>query len=390
MVAKTSKKPATNKKTITKVPPLRSSRLSQEDVPSYHLSAALAVGTAIIEQYGGKTVSPLDVAVALNLSPQSSGFRMLCGAAIAYGITAGGYNAKEISVTDLGKRILTPLEEGGDLLGRKEALMRPRIFREFLNKYDRSPLPRTDIAVNVLKSMGVPADRAEAVLKLVTDSADEVGFLRIVKDKKYVDLSSQDSDFVAPASLENETDASALSTGSVQPRPSEIALPAPAAPELKDHNIDLKRRRVFITHGKNTAFIDPIKKLLGFGELIPVVSVENQSVSQPVPDKVMNDMRTCGAAIIHVDGELLLAEKDQKAQVVINSNVLIEIGAAMALYGYRFILLVRDGIVLPSNLQGLYQVRYVGETLDGNATIRLMEAINNIKNNKSPAIQEAA
>ena len=31
-------------------------------------------------------------------------------------------------------------------------------------------------------------------------------------------------------------------------------------------------RRVFITHGKDKAFIDPIKKLLGFGELTPVVS----------------------------------------------------------------------------------------------------------------------
>lgn len=64
---------------------------------------------------------------------------------------------------------------------------------------------------------------------------------------------------------------------------------------------------------------------------------------------------------------------------MLNSNVLIEIGAAMALYGRRFILLVKEGITLPSNLQGLYQVRYVGETLDGDATIRLLKAINELK-----------
>jgi predicted nucleotide-binding protein len=64
--------------------------------------------------------------------------------------------------------------------------------------------------------------------------------------------------------------------------------------------------------------------------------------------------------------------------------VLIEIGAAMALYGRRFILLVLDGVTLPSNLQGLYEVRYVGEALDGEATIRLLEAINDIKNNPLP------
>jgi predicted nucleotide-binding protein len=48
--------------------------------------------------------------------------------------------------------------------------------------------------------------------------------------------------------------------------------------------------------------------------------------------------------------------------IAINPNVLMEIGAAMALYERRFILLVRQGVKLPSNLQGLYEVRYSGDT----------------------------
>jgi len=47
--------------------------------------------------------------------------------------------------------------------------------------------------------------------------------------------------------------------------------------------------------------------------------------------------------------------------------------------------LVRRGVDLPSNLQGLYEVRYDGDALDGNATIKLLEAINDIKNNPLPA-----
>ncbi len=148
---------------------------------------------------------------------------------------------------------------------------------------------------------------------------------------------------------------------------------------------DAKLRRVFITHGKNTAFIEPIKELLGFGELIPVVSIQKESVAQPLPDKVMNDMRGCGAAIIHVDGEMKLLDSDAKEHTVINPNVLIEIGAAMALYGRRFILLVREGVKLPSNLQGLYEVRYQGDSLDGAVTIRLLKAINEMKPVSLPA-----
>jgi hypothetical protein len=46
---------------------------------------------------------------------------------------------------------------------------------------------------------------------------------------------------------------------------------------------------------------------------------------------------------------------------------------------------VRDGVKLPSNLQGLYEVRYTGATLDANATIKLLEAIRDIKNYAFPS-----
>ena len=124
---------------------------------------------------------------------------------------------------------------------------------------------------------------------------------------------------------------------------------------------------------------DPIKRLLEFGELEPVVSVERSTVSKPVPEKVMDDMRIAGAAIIHVDAERILKDEDGNEHLIINPNVLIEIGAAMAFYGRRFILLVRQGVDLPSNLQGLFEVQYKDDTLDADATIRLLEAIREMK-----------
>ena len=57
----------------------------------------------------------------------------------------------------------------------------------------------------------------------------------------------------------------------------------------------------------------------------------------------------------------ILKDDDDNEHVIINPNVLIEIGAAMAFYGRRFVLLVRDGVRLPSNLQGLFEVRYKGD-----------------------------
>jgi predicted nucleotide-binding protein len=104
----------------------------------------------------------------------------------------------------------------------------------------------------------------------------------------------------------------------------------------------------------------------------------------------MDDMRRAGAAIIHVDADRTIIDKDGAEHVLLNPNVLIEIGAAMAFYGRRFILLVRDGVKLPSNLQGLYEVRYSGVTLDATSTIKLLEAIKDIKNYQIPTAAEAA
>jgi predicted nucleotide-binding protein len=309
----------------------------------------------------------------MDMSPGSSTFRMLCGASIAYGLTEGGYNAESISITQLGLRIVAPEKENDDELAKKEAALLPKTIKDFLGKYQNATLPVEKIANNVLVSLGVPSEKTDKVYKLILENAQEVGFLKTIKGKQYVDLTTSS---LGNAPLTNNEDIREKSLLAVN---EESTPDAPNEQKFANNN-----RRVFITHGSNKQFIEPIKKLLGFGELDPVVSTEQQTVSQPIPDKVISDMRSCGAAIIHVDSEERLISTDDKEHVVLNPNVLIEIGAAMALYDRRFILLVKNGISLPSNLQGLYEVRYTGENLDGEATIRLLGAINDIKNHKLP------
>jgi len=46
----------------------------------------------------------------------------------------------------------------------------------------------------------------------------------------------------------------------------------------------------------------------------------------------------------------------------------------MALYKRNFILVVEEGLTLPSNLQGLYECRYTGDELSSAATMKLLKA----------------
>lgn len=62
-----------------------------------------------------------------------------------------------------------------------------------------------------------------------------------------------------------------------------------------------------------------------YGELEPVISVERTSVSKPVPEKVLDDMRTSGASIIHVDADRTVTDKDGTKHVLLNPNVELEL-----------------------------------------------------------------
>lgn len=138
-------------------------------------------------------------------------------------------------------------------------------------------------------------------------------------------------------------------------------------------------QRVFITHGKNKKVLDQIKEIVSFGNFVPVVAQERESAAKPVPDKVMDEMRNCQAAVIHVGAEGTYTDANGKEQPHINENVLIEIGAAMALYRANFILVVEDGLRLPSNLSGLYECRYIGDELNNAATMKLLKAFNEFR-----------
>ena len=103
--------------------------------------------------------------------------------------------------------------------------------------------------------------------------------------------------------------------------------------------------------------------------------------SIPVPEKVFEDMRECAAGIIHVMSEGTLKDAEGREVTRINENVLIEIGAAIALYHKKFILLVQKGVKLPSNLQGLYRCEYEGDKLDYEATMKLLKTFNQFREN---------
>ena len=346
---------------------------SQTEFPRESLKKALVIAQAIWENYAGKDASPLNIAIAIDVSATSSDWRYLCGMSSAYGLTDGGYSTEKIKLTELGRRIVAPTSEDDDTRARVEAILKPRIMGEFFRKYDKAKFPKDNIARNVLIGMGVPQDRATRAVELIRENGTYAGVLRETKTGLFVDLDSLDPQ----TELEDETK---TEQNEIQDHPEGRPIGENVfgvrTPEQTADQLPKKTNKVFISHGKNKNIVKQLKELLTFGKFDPVVSVEKDTASIPIPEKVMEDMRQCSAAVIHVGSEGEVLDSKGSKHQRLNENVLIEIGAAMALYEKRFVLLVEKDVNLPSNLQGLYRCEYEGDQLDYEATMKLLKTFN--------------
>src|SRR5206468_10650722 len=146
--------------------------------------------SAIVDNFGGEHGSPPDIALALGISPTSSAWPPLAGASVAYGLTEGGVNANIIKLTNLGKKLVAPEEEGEDVAARREAILKPRILREFFEKYRRAKLPNETIAVNVLRSLGLPTERAKTAFEVIKANGTYAGIIREGPTGPFVNLDS--------------------------------------------------------------------------------------------------------------------------------------------------------------------------------------------------------
>lgn len=351
-------------------------RVSQSIVPAVSFFQASRVAHAIWDQLAGAGGRPIDVAAAMGVQPSGGTWRLICGAAIAFGLTEGGYNANEIKLLPLGRRIVAPEVEGDDDTARVEAFLKPTVVGTFFERYDGKKYPGEQIGTNVLVGLGLSKDRAASAYALLSGDAERLGILQTIKGERYVNLKGKITPPSHP-SPSNDTDEEEGETSIFRFEEESPAKPNPSQSVGSLHQPEVKR--VFITHGKDKGIRDQIEEIVKYGGFEPVVSVKTESLAKPVPHKVLDEMRACGAAVIHVGIEQKVTDADGNEVHLVNQNVLIEIGAAMAFYGQKFILLVEEGVILPSNLQGLYECRYSGSELSMTAAMKLLKAFNDFK-----------
>ncbi|CAB4702194.1 unannotated protein [freshwater metagenome] len=346
------------------------SRISQADIPAITLDKALRIPRAIVENYASHPTRPLDVASALQVQPSSGGFRMECGAAIGYGLTEGGPNAPEISLTPLGKRILTPTEVGDDQRALREAALKPTVASQFYTKYDGSPLPPRNIAQNVLASFAVPADRTSDVYDLLIENARQVGFLKTIKDKEYIDTGNPLNGtsgaprvaVVAPSQALSGAEQDTITGGEDDGSSDEESFVPPTPPASTPAEAP-KKNAIFVGHGGNKVPMEQLVKILNEYGIPHKEAMEEPNRARPIPVKVAETMRECGAAILVFTADKEYFDKDGNSIWRPSENVSHELGAASVLYGERIVVFKEKGVDLPSNFSSVGYISFEKDKL---------------------------
>ena len=312
--------------TQTDSTPRKRAKLSQTEFPNNSLEGSLRIAQMIWDHFAGKSAPPHDVAMALDLSPTSGGWRNLCGSSIAYGLTEGGYAAPNISLTDLGRRIVAPTEDGDDIAAMAEAILGPRIMQEFFAKYDKAKFPREDIGKNVLISLGLPKERADKSFEILEENGRYVGVIRDTKTGPFVALASpvptaKPADEVAPKdadTIEHDTDTPPLPTeADTLEHRAKAAIDQPDGP-----------KQIFIAHGKNRKPLEDLKKILDKFKIPYKVAVDEAHAGRPISKKVADLMKACSAGIFIFTRDEQFVREGGEENWRPSENVVYELGAA--------------------------------------------------------------
>lgn len=346
----------------------RPSGSKNRNYPPLTLGDALRVPRAIQDEASGMAVTRLTLAELLDVSPASSHFRELVASSRFYGLTTGGINSEEFSLTSLGDDA-TGGDEVAQVAALKKAVMTVEPYRTFFETFGNKKIPgAAPFKEFLVKNAAVPEERAEECMGFILADAETAGLVRAMKGgARYVDLSgtpavavSGEEDFEPNADAEHE---GPRATVQQEMRDDEKEKRAPSTDNAREG----KPKKVFIAHGKNRVPLEQLKKALDQFKVSYAVAIDEANKGRPISRKVATLMQNeCSSGIfIFTADERFVRETDGETKEVWrpSENVVYELGAASILYENRIVIFKEKGVTFPSDFSDLGYIEFEKDQL---------------------------
>jgi predicted nucleotide-binding protein len=350
----------------------RQAGTKNRNYPALALKEALTVAQAIQDEASGMTVSKLTMAHLIDSTPTSRKFRELIGSSRLYGLTDGGVNAEEFSLTKLGKEA-TGADEVAQVAALKAAVMNVAPYKTFFDTFNGKKLPATTPLKDFLaRSADIDTERLDEVIAFLLEDAKTAGLTRAMKGGDWIDLAGTPAPSGTDANdaddeLEDGLSDAADGADSIDLRGKENL-------DVDDGQIDVGRRaeagpkKVFIAHGKNRVPLDQLKRTLDQFKVKYAVAVDEPNRGRPISKKVADLMeKECSSGIfIFTADERFLREAEDGETVEIwrpSENVVYELGAASILYDNRIVIFKEKDVSFPSDFSDLGYIEFEKDQL---------------------------
>lgn len=348
--------------------------------PGHSLEKALIIITALVDKGGSKQMDRLLVADAIGRTPSSSEFKRLLSSSRAYGLTTGTEKADYVVPTELGLKIVKPLQPEEALQAKVRACLNVELIGKLWRQFNKQKLPDAKFLKNTLeRTYGLSAEHAEEFAELLTENAKYCGVLQDISGAKYIRMDEPSLAAASGASpsapqqeVEEDVEEQAPETGAVtQFTPPPGYAPPPPAVE--------KKPKLFLAHGKNTKPLEDLKKILdGFG-IQYVVAVDEPHAGRPISAKVAQLMNECTAGIFVFTKDELFFRKQKNGDMEEtwrpSENVVYELGAAGILWERKIIILKEDGVNFPSDFSDLGYIPFADGEISAKAMHIMQELI---------------
>ena len=326
--------------------------------PSYTLQEALSVARAIYDSNAGLPFNRELLAQALGTTPKSSAFTMRLNASAAYGLTEGGYNDANISITELGEAVVAPEEHEEYQQAIVKAATFPDTFGRFYELLNGRRLPQSANLHSILqRDLDVRADLTEECLEILRDNGEFTGIISEVEGEHFVNLPEADT---------------APQTGRSPGMISAEELPTPYETREQPDTFVLRSapsdtKRIFIGHiGESDAAKYVASMLDEFGIPSAGSQIPEGNTGLLVPQEVSRAMRDSSAAILVFRGNYDARHSRDK--------MLGMLGAASVLFGSSVVMLHEGGARLSIGMDEVDHVDFDHER-PGESALNLLVAL---------------
>ncbi len=330
------------------------------DFAKHSVQAALRVAAALEDKNGGNSMPPLDVALALGISPGSSNLRDLLSSSIKYGLTSGSFNQPRVALEALGRDIVQPKSVEDKHRALFEAAFKPNAFRRVWEAYRGKKLPDPAFFRNALmRDFGVPR---EMVANFAEVFLSNIGFLGLIKDApngKW--LSNDHSSPKAPFLAEEEGGqvGNGAAAEVIEDSDTDVLIPG----ERSTQAGLVQKQAIFVGHGKNKAPLQQLERILNEYHIPHKIAVYEANEGRPISQKVADIMNQCGSAIIIFTADEEFKDRTGNAIYRPSENAVFELGAASVMYGRRVVIFREESVSFPANFRDIGHIPFEKDNL---------------------------